>query len=280
MRLGRVALTLEAASGCFVACSGQTPPPPPWQLVWSDEFDEPAVDATKWKIDVGDNAQFGTGQVDYDTANPQNVSVSGGYLSLTAQEGNYEGDSYTSGRIETGGLFAQEYGRFEASIQIPRGEGMWPAFWLLGANDSIVGWPQCGEIDIMENHGADPTTIAGSLHGPLGQTDYTYTQGFQLPGGASFSTAFHQFAVEWEPGVVRWYVDGALYETQSADLFPQTQAWVFNQPFFLILDLAVGGQFGPVGASTSFPQSMRVDYVHVYARPGESSFAYPDAGAD
>ena len=264
---GRLVIALSVVSGALVACSSGQSPPPPWKLVWSDEFDGSALDTTKWSIDTGDS--FGTGQQDYDTARPENISVAGGRLAITAIEESYEGQSYTSGRIETGGLFSQKYGRFEASIQIPHGQGMWPAFWLLGASFASVGWPQCGEIDIMENRGATPTSVVGSLHGPGGNN---VTAGYALPSGASFSDGFHQFAVEWEPGVVRWYVDGALYETQSADTFPDSQPWVFDQPFFVILNLAVGGQFGgSAGASTPFPQSMLVDYVHVYARAGESS---------
>ncbi len=264
-RAGRVAVAFALAAGCVVACGSSSPPPPPWQLVWSDEFDEASLDAAKWSIDTG--SDFGTDQQDYDTDRPQNVSVAGGQLTLTAQAESYAGQSYTSGRIETSGHFSQTYGRFEASIQLPHGQGMWPAFWLLGANYSSVGWPQCGEIDVMENRGADMTTVDGSLHGPGGNN---VTAGYTLPASGSFSDGFHQFALEWEPGVVRWYVDGALYETQTSDTFPNSQPWVFDHPFFVILDLAVGGQFGgDVNASTSFPQSMLVDYVRVYARAGE-----------
>ena len=256
--------------GClcaFAGCGGGSSTPPPWQLVWSEEFAGTTLDATKWSVDTGDS--FGTGQQDYDTARPQNITVSNGQLSLTAQSESYDGASYTSGRIETSNKFTQAYGRFEASIQIPQGQGMWPAFWLLGDDFATDGWPQCGEIDIMENRGADPTTVIGSLHGPGGNN---VSVGYQQPGAASFSGGFHQYAVEWEPGVVRWYVDGQLYNTVSADTLPDSEPWVFDHPFFIVLDLAVGGQFGGnVNASTTFPQSMLVDYVHVYARPGEST---------
>ncbi len=233
-------------------------------MVWNDEFDGTALDTTKWSFGIG--SSFGTQQQDYDTDRPENVSVSGGKLALTAREESYMGSSYTSGRIQTA-TFSQTYGRFEASIQIPQGQGMWPAFWLLGANYATVSWPGCGEIDIMENRGGDPTTVLGSLHGPGGNNA---TAGYQLPNSAPFDSASHQFAVEWEPGVVRWYVDGTLYETQTADTFPNSQPWVFDHPFIVILDLAVGGQFGGnVGPATVFPQSALVDYVRVYSRAGE-----------
>jgi beta-glucanase (GH16 family) len=262
---GRLAAAGGALGACLVACGGGSGAPPPWQLVWSDEFDGTALDTTKWSIDIGNG--FGTGQQDYDTDRPENVSVANGLLALSARQESYAGQSYTSGRIETSGHFTQAYGRFEASIQIPQGQGMWPAFWLLGDDYAQAGWPQCGEIDVMENRGADPTSVVGSLHGPGGDN---VTAGYTLPSGASFSDGFHQFAVEWEPGVVRWYVDDTLYETRSSDTFPRSQPWVFDHPFFVILDLAVGGQFGGnAGASTPFPQSMQVDYVRVYSRAGE-----------
>jgi beta-glucanase (GH16 family) len=270
-RLSRLLASLSLVGTCIVAggaCSAQ-PPPPPWVLVWSDEFNQGVLDRSKWNVEMGPGEDVGTQQVNAD--NPNNVTVSGGYLTLSATTDTYDDDAYSSGRIDTGGLFSQQYGRFEASIKIPQGAGMWPAFWLLGTNESTVGWPTCGEIDIMENRGADPTSVLGSLHGPSGSpSGYTLTAGYQLPGGASFSDAFHQFAVEWEPGVVRFYVDDTLYETQSSDLLPATQSWAFAHAFFIVIDLAVGGQFGPLGASTTFPQTMLVDYVHVYARPGES----------
>jgi beta-glucanase (GH16 family) len=262
-----LATAFPLVGACVVACSSGDPPPPPWQLTWSDEFNGTALDTTKWSYDTGN--MFGTQQLDVDTMDPTNVSVAGGLLSITAR---YDGQTYTSGRIETQGHFSQKYGRFEARIQIPQGAGMWPAFWLLGTNYASVGWPQCGEIDVMENHGSDPTTVVGSFHGPgAGGAEYLKTAGYQLPGGASFSAGFHTLAVEWEPGVVRWYADDALYETQSSDLLPRTDTWVFDQPFFVILNLAVGGKFGAPDATTVFPQTMRVDYVRVYARAGESS---------
>jgi len=259
----RAAPLLAVFTVTLAACgSSSSPPPAPWKLVWSDEFDEAALDTTKWTIDTGNG--FGTGQQDYDTDRPENVSVTGGQLVLTARQEPYMGAAYTSGRLETSGKFSQTYGRFEASIQIPKGQGMWPAFWMLGANYSTVGWPQCGEIDIMECRGVDPTTVYGSLHGPGGTNLVT---GYQLPSKAALSDGFHQYAVEWEPGVVRYYVDNALYETRPQELFTNNQPWVFDAPFFVILDLAVGGQFGgPASASTAFPQSMLVEYVHVYAR--------------
>ncbi|MGD0528166.1 MAG: glycoside hydrolase family 16 protein [Polyangiaceae bacterium] len=279
--LGRPDRALFVAGGAFLvgalaACSSKPPPAPDWQLSWSDEFTEGSLDATKWNVDTGDS--FGTGQEDYDTPRPVNLSVSGGNLVLTARAESYQGASYTSARIETQGKFAQAYGRFEARIQIPAGQGLWPAFWLLGDDYASAGWPQCGELDIMEERGATPGTVLGSMHGPGGDS---YTAAFSLGGDASFSDDFHVFALEWEPGVARWYVDGQLYETQSADMLPASQTWVFDHPFFVILDLAVGGSFGgPITSATPMPQSMLVDYVRVYTNGPNDAGVSDDAAGD
>jgi beta-glucanase (GH16 family) len=254
-----LAAVVIAAAACQ-GCSSSSAASPNWQLAWSDEFDGPALDGTKWSVDTGDS--FGTGQQDYDTGRSQNIGFDGGSLVLTARQESYMGAAYTSGRIETNGRFSQQYGRFEARIQVPQGQGLWPAFWLLGDNYTQVGWPQCGELDIMELRGATPTTVLGSMHGPGGDS---YTEPDTLPGGASFAAGYHVFAIEWSSSQVSWYVDDQLYETQSADMLPASQPWVFDHPFFVILDLALGGSFGgPVGSATPFPQSMRVDYVRVY----------------
>ncbi len=251
-----VATATVASAGCGSSNAGS----PHWVLAWSDEFNGTTLDTTKWTVDLGDN--FGTGQQDFDTARPENLAVSGGNLVLTARQESYQGASYTSARIETQGKFTQAYGRFEARIQLPKGQGVWPAFWLLGDNYAEAGWPGCGEIDIMECRGAQPGRVLGSMHGPGGDS---YSQAFTLEGGASFSEGFHLFALEWQPGVLRWYVDDALYATESSDILPASQAWVFDHPFFILLDLALGGTFGgPVGASTPLPQRMVVDYVRVY----------------
>jgi uncharacterized protein (TIGR03437 family) len=167
---------------------------------------------------------------------------------------------YTSGRIKTEGLYAAEYGRIEARIKVPFGQGMWPAFWMLGNNITTVGWPACGEIDIMENVGFTPSIAYGSLHGP---DNYNVTAQYQLPNG-NLADDFHVFAVEWSPQQITFYVDGNLYETQSNT----GNGWVFNvpgNPFFIILNVAVGGDWpGSPDATTQFPQDMLVDYVRVY----------------
>jgi beta-glucanase (GH16 family) len=175
--------------------------------------------------------------------------------------------NYTSARLKTLGKFSQTYGRFEARIKIPYGQGMWPAFWMLGDDIEKVGWPACGEIDIMENIAKEPAIIHGSIHGPgyVGGTgiEAPYT----LPGKRRFADDFHVFAIEWDPDSVSFFVDQYRYARRTrADLQPGWK-WVFDKPFFLILNLAVGGNWpGNPDSTTVFPQTMLVDYVRAYQR--------------
>jgi len=171
--------------------------------------------------------------------------------------------SYTSGRIHTQGKFAQRYGRFEARIKIPTGQGMWPAFWMMGANSER--WPDRGEIDIMENIGKEPGTVHGTIHGP----GYSGAKGiggpFSLAAGKKVADDFHIYAVEWAPDEIGWYVDDTPYKTATPANLPAGTKWVFDGPFYLLLNLAVGGDWpGSPDAATAFPQSMLVDYVRVY----------------
>lgn len=157
-----------------------------------------------------------------------------------------------------------QFGRIEARIRIPAGQGIWPAFWMLGQDISSVGWPKCGEIDIMENIGREPSVVHGSLHGPGYSGGSAITAAYSLPNGARFSSAFHTFAVQWSPEAITFLVDGASYRTVSSSL-PGRRTWVFDKPFFLILNVAVGGTWpGLPDTTTQFPQEMLVDYVRVY----------------
>jgi beta-glucanase (GH16 family) len=237
-----------------------------WRLVWSDEFDGPAdgaPDATKWKYMIGPNNANRELQY-YRRENA--VLDGGGNLVITARSEPFMNQAYTSARMNTAGVFQQTYGRFETRAKLPAGQGFWPAFWLLGGNIGQVGWPTCGEIDILENIGREPTTNHGSLHGPGYSGGGALTAPYRLTGGATFTADFHVFAVEWEENVVRFYVDDRLYLTRTpSDL--GTRQWVFDHPFYLILNVAVGGTFpGAPNATTVFPQTLVVDYVRVYAR--------------
>jgi beta-glucanase (GH16 family) len=249
----------------------------PWALAWSDEFNQPdgsPPDPKKWTYDIGGNG-WGNHELEYYTNRPANASIHNGKLAITAMREDLTGADrvtrqYTSARLKTQGIFTQAYGKFEARIQIPRGSGMWPAFWMLGDDIESHGWPACGEIDVMENIGKEPSTIQGSMHGPGYSGDQGFTSTFHLPGGPKFADDFHEFAAEWEPGVVRFTVDGQLYATFQPSQLPPGKKWVFDHPFFILLNVAVGGDWpGPPDASTEFPQTMLVDYVRVY-KPASS----------
>jgi beta-glucanase (GH16 family) len=254
-----------------------------WALSWSDEFDAAdgsAPDPTKWTLLTGGDG-WGNQELEYYTNDLANAQVQGGNLVITATTAGASAHTcsypvannaceYTSARMQTLGNFAQLYGRFEARIQLPSGQGLWPAFWAMGDNINTVGWPACGEIDIMENIGKEPGTNHGSLHGPNAGGAYNLTGQYTLPGGAKLSDAFHVYALEWQPGQMRFYVDDQLYETQNASSAPAGDTWAFDgRPFFLLLNVAVGGQWpGAPDGTTVFPQKMLVDYVRVYTRVG------------
>ena len=272
-------LTVAMATSCGGQSSqnSSTLPPsspssPTYQLVWSDEFngaDGSVPDATKWAIQTGGDG-WGNHELEYYTARPQNVQVSGGNLVITAAKEDYTGPDgvtqhYTSARLQTKGLFSQTNGRFEARIKIPKGQGMWPAFWMLGNDIDTSGWPACGEIDIMENIGKEPAINHGSLHGP-GYAPGNVTASYTIPTGA-LADDYHVYAVEWEAQQVRFYVDSTLYATFTPSNLPQGSPWEFNKPFFVLLNVAVGGDWpGSPDGTTQFPQQMLVDYVRVYQR--------------
>lgn len=245
-------------------------------LIWSDEFNGrngSMPDPAKWKI-VDDGSGFGNQELEYYTSRSANLHEQNGNLVITARHEKYTGQDgasrmYTSARIESQGRFELKYGRIEARIKLPKGQGIWPAFWMLGSDYKAIGWPACGEVDIMENVGSEPSRIHGSLHGP-GYSGGNPLSGFyDLPGKQHFSDGYHVFAIEWEPQTMRFYVDNVLYETQNAGNLPPGKVWAFDHPFFLVLNVAVGGYWpGSPNAGTRFPASMLVDYVRVY-RLGE-----------
>ncbi|MDE2865363.1 MAG: glycoside hydrolase family 16 protein [Gemmatimonadota bacterium] len=252
---------LFSASACG---DGATEDEASWRLVWSDEFEGPAgqlPDPANWAFDIG--TDWGNAQLEFDTDRPENVSLDGnGNLAITARQESYQGSAYTSGRIKTQGLFEQTYGRFEARIKLPVGQGIWPAFWMLGNDIDAVGWPECGEIDIMEYRGQEPGLVLGTIHGPGYSASAGVSGRYALQGGR-FDTDFHVFAIEWTEDGIDWFVDDDFYH--SVDRGDPGGRWVFDHPFFILLNVAVGGGFvGPPNESTMFPQSMLVDWVRVY----------------
>ena len=260
------------------------PGPEGWVLTWSDEFDGAAgtePDQTKWGYDIGGSG-WGNNEWEYYTDERENSAMDGaGVLVITATESttttyqcaytppdNLPGTcAYTSARLLTNGKFDYTYGRAEARLKLPYGQGIWPAFWSLGNNFGDVGWPAAGEIDIMENIGKEPDIVYGTVHGP------GYSGASGIGGGYTYTEAlsnnYHVYAIEWEPDEIRWYIDDTQFFTLTVAML-EGDPWVFDHPFFLIMNVAVGGMWpGYPDETTVFPQTMSVDYVRVYQAPTE-----------
>ncbi|XWN35990.1 MAG: glycoside hydrolase family 16 protein [Balneola sp.] len=246
-----------------------------WQLVWSEEFDGAAgtsLDQAKWNFDLGTGAEiglpgWGNNELQFYTNRTENASLDGeGNLVITAREESFEGSNYTSARINTQDKLEITYGRIEARIQTPFGQGLWPAFWLLGTSQEGEIWPQIGEIDVMELRGQQPTVVASTVHGPGYSAGNGISDDYVLTN-SRFDTEFHVFAAEWFTDKIDFYVDGFLHHTVTKEEIENAgNEWVFNDPFFLILNVAVGGNYvGSPNTSTRFPQTMLVDYIRVYS---------------
>lgn len=276
MRRTLSVLSISLLSGALATACGDDinldsiDPPIRWSLTFADEFNQAAgelPDPEKWSFDVGGDG-FGNNQLEFNTDLATNASHDGiGNLVITAREEVFDGNDFTSARLYTKDLFEQENGLFEARIRLPIGQGIWPAFWMLGDNFPEVEWPEVGEIDIMEYRGQEPSVIHGSLHGPGYSGASPVTDTFRLTDGEGFDEDFHVFAVEWDPGRISWSVDGEVFQIITSGAVSARGPWVFDHPFFLLLNLAVGGGFvGDPDASTVFPQRMEVDYVRVFTR--------------
>jgi beta-glucanase (GH16 family)/photosystem II stability/assembly factor-like uncharacterized protein len=289
-RLRGLASRLAGFGGPSPVHPGGPPPaaPPGYTLVFSDEFDganSSAPDPQKWVHDIG-GWGWGNNELQTYTNRTENSYQENGHLVIKALKETFTGPDgitrdYTSARLKTQGKFEQQYGRYEARIKVPFGQGLWPAFWMLGNNIDSVGWPVCGEIDIMEHIGRIPATAYGTIHGP-GFSGAAGIQGvYNLPDGQFFADDFHVFAVEWDPHAVRWYIDGNLYKTVTPSSLPANSSWVFEHPFFMLLNVAVGGDWpGSPDATTVFPQTMLVDYVRVYERTGNPPNAWVSKGPE
>lgn len=267
-----VSFTLLLCITGLLALSPVSAQSPEWQLVWEDNFDGPTLDYSKWECEV--NA-FGGGnnELQMYTDRSENVRVESGKLILEARHDkpNIVGTQreYSSARVRTKRRGDWTYGRFEISAKLPLGQGIWPAIWMMPSDQRYGSWAASGEIDIMEYRGQKPNEVLGTLHfggiWPNNQLAPSPEAPYRLPQG-TFADDFHQFALEWEAGAMRWYVDDKLVQTidrweSSGGEFPAP----FDQPFHLILNVAVGGGFvGDVAATTKFPQQMQVDYVRVY----------------
>ncbi|GIX03128.1 MAG: hypothetical protein KatS3mg113_0134 [Planctomycetaceae bacterium] len=266
-----------------------------WKLTWHDEFEGTQLDRSKWDFDIGNGfysytahqwiSGWGNDELQYYTRDPENAWVGDGMLHIRVLKESLHGCGYTSARLKTRGrdgraLFAQQYGRFEVRAKLPLGQGLWPAIWMLPATERYGGWAASGEIDILEARGQHPHEIVGSLHfGGAWPANTHVSTTYRLPKHTTIAD-FHTYAVEWDPGEIRWYVDDTCYATQNfwyasqtggqppqseRDLYPWPAP--FDQPFYLILNVAVGGRFvGKPDAATPFPAEMLVDYVRVYER--------------
>jgi beta-glucanase (GH16 family) len=257
---------------CPLSLEAQRKVPPGWTLVWQDEFSATtgtAVDKNKWTHETGGHG-WGNHELEFYTDRVSNSYQSNGSLVIKVLKEQFNSRDYTSARLTTKSSFTTTYGKIEARIKIPRGQGIWPAFWMLGVDIDKVHWPACGEIDIMENIGKEPSIIHGTLHGPGYSGGKGPTSSYVLPKREVFADSFHVFAVEWEPEMIRFYCDGKLYSTRTASDLPAGTKWVFDHPFFIILNVAVGGDWpGSPDATTSFPQEMLVDYVRVYQKESD-----------
>lgn len=233
-----------------------------WTLSWRDEFDQGSIDQGIWNFETGNNDGWGNNELQY--YQRENAWVENNQLVIEAREEQVGGYDYTSARMTTAGKYEKQYGRVDVRARLPRGQGIWPAIWMLGADIGSVGWPTCGEIDIMELIGNDVDTVHGTIHGP------GYAGGNSIGGSytnGSFADAYHVFQLTWYPDAIKFFVDGQHYFTITLyDVQASGYDWVFDDgPFFFILNVAVGGDWpGYPDASTPFPQRMAVDYIRVY----------------
>jgi beta-glucanase (GH16 family) len=300
IRTAFLALVLAIGLGLGGADTTQ-PPMPQWKLVWSDEFDGPEIDKTKWDFDISNGfydydantwvSGWGNNELQYYTNHADNAFIKDGLLHIRAVKESYNGCGFTSARLKTrkkdgSSLFSKKYGRFEFRAKLPTGQGVWPALWLMPQDDKYGGWAASGEIDLMEARGQEPNKVLGTLHFGSGWPGNTHiSKDYLLPNKGTIAD-FHVYALEWEPGEMRWYVDGTLSQTQDfwwssskmdgkkaakpakeADL----NAWPapFDQPFYILMNVAVGGKFlGNPNRTTVFPAEMVVDYVRVYDKVG------------
>ena len=295
-------LSLVTTLICLLSApSGEAADPPGWKLTFSDEFDGDEIDRKKWDFDIGNGfydydanqwiAGWGNNELQYYTKESDNAFVKEGTLHIRALKESFNGAGYTSARIKSrkkdgSPLFCQTYGRFEFRAKLPTGQGVWPALWLLPQENKYGVWASSGEIDILEARGQEPTKILGTLHfGSRWPINTETSQSYTLPNNATIAD-FHVYALEWEPGEMRWYFDGQLFATQNSwwssskieggrGINPQKESdlntWPapFDHPFYIVMNVAVGGKFlGNPDATTKFPAEMLVDYVRVYEKTG------------
>lgn len=283
LRHGVLSLTFSLlwALGCLAANEAeQADSSDMWTLVWSDEFDGDELDTNKWRFQLGTGAEYGLvdwGNNERQYYRAENTRVENGLLMIEARMENFGGKAFTSSRLFTKDTFAKKYGKIEARIKLPAGAGFWPAFWMMPKDDVYGGWAASGEIDIMEANGKFPTRIEGTIHYGGSWPLHTHSGAtYHFPPGQDI-TDFHVYSIEWEPGEIRWYVDGILYSVKNEWYTigqgreePYPFPAPFDQEFYLLLNLAIGGHYvgNEVPPPEAFPAAMEVDYVRVYELTG------------
>jgi beta-glucanase (GH16 family) len=270
-RLAVGIVATSAAAGCFqllpseaaTITSGDHQ-----RLLWHDEFNGRSgtvPNSSKWATIVG--AARHNQELEYYSHSPANVSLNGrGALAITVRHQSRGGRQYTSGRLETLGRFHVQYGRIQARIRFPSGVGLWPAFYMLGTNYPRVGWPESGELDMMEFQGQRPTRLVGTIHGPTTDGATGWQKNAFAYSSRPFNQRFHVYGINWTRNKVVFTLDGKTYGTVTRSELHPGDRWVFNRPFFLVMDVAVGGYWvGPPNSTTRFPAKMLVDWVRVYS---------------
>jgi beta-glucanase (GH16 family) len=238
---------------------------PGYKLMWQDEFDGSSLNEDDWTFEQG-NGRSGWGNKELQFYRRENTDIHEGHLVIQAREETFGGFNYTSSRIKTQRKVNFTHGRVDIRAALPEGQGIWPALWMLGENITDVGWPRCGEIDIMEIVGHEPGTLHGTVHYANPDGVHLFTGGKTvLPGGARFSSRFHVFSIIWKEDLIEWYLDDVKYFTVTPSILGSGNPYPFNEPFFLIFNVAVGGNWpGSPDGTTVFPQNMYVDYVRVF----------------
>ncbi len=236
-----------------------------YKLVWQDEFSEDGKpDKSKWTYDIGTGSDgWGNQELQFYTDRPENLTISNGHLTITAKKEAFEGSHYTSTRMKTLGKFSFTHGILEIRAKLPGGTGIWPALWMLGENIAEIGWPACGEIDMMEYAGKNKDLIHSTVHNNSSWGNTVNTKTIIIQG---VEDDFHIYSLEWTQDQIRFMIDGNNFYTYKPSEYNQ-DTWPFDRPFFIIMNIAVGGGFGgPVVDDSIFPQSMVVDYVRVYQK--------------
>ncbi|HUB27164.1 MAG TPA: glycoside hydrolase family 16 protein [Tepidisphaeraceae bacterium] len=255
-----------------------------WKLVWGDNFQGNQIDRRHWTFDLGNGQGWGNKELEYFTSSPANAFVKGGLLHVRALRQADHGYQYTSARLTTRDLFSAAYGRFEFRAKLPTGQGIWPAIWLMPVKDSYGPWPASGEIDVLEARHSEPGNVVSTIHyGSPWPAVASASVHFHVPGGID---RFHIYTLDWEPGVIRWYVDGKLFEQrrnwwsgsrldrrgEGVATLPASDRnhWPapFDKKFYIILSLSVGGTFGGPPDPRVFPQEMNFSFVRVYEKAG------------